>query len=437
MGYSTSLLGLALALALSSGAAAESLTERAFVFDGTSISHLADEPDSFNDNNKLYYFANWNPGNLPNNPKMTRPGFQVAFWGKPGDCDDGIHNGPVDSGDFDLFKRAADLTGLPLDTSSPRTKWTPSDAHPQCRHGAAVRRGNSFVHVNQRKGGGVGMFTATGLMPAAGATSPLRPFLIARDESGQDSLGVDKHNVGTFAAFRFDWKDANALRPWGGRQGASQSRVEIRTIQTVAQLSTGGDAKPARDNVQVKQELSFGFINPPCMEEDRPKGSCQLKILLNFAIKRAGVTDWSRQPWFQDGKVLIDKAQGGMPVVLGPVPGKNDTVVTKDRAKLPLWSGHGNATKFSPFNDAEFMVSMSFEQFKNSLRFIASKKLDKPLSSVTGQDVAAQFGKQWDNPAAWRLFWAGFGQEAHNPVADRTAYIGGALKYLSVTAQGE
>lgn len=425
------IFGVLVLAGVATSASGEVVSERMFEYDGTAISHLADEPDGYRDNDGLYYFANWNPANTPENAKLVRPGLQIAFWGKPANCDNSIHNGPVDSGDFELFKRAGVLTGIDAEMKQSRNRWTPSDAHSQCKRGPTVRRGDSFVHVREGKGGGIGMFTATGPGAGHGAQS----FLLARDESGQDARGVDKHNVGTFTAFRFNWRDDNAVRPWSVSRAGAGAALEIRSVQTVAQLEMPGDARPAGDVVQAKQEMSFGFINVPCMAADHLKGACQLKMLFNVAIARAGVADWKKEQWFFDGKVLIDRAQGGLPVVIGPIPGRGETVYTKDRHKLPLWSGHASATQFAPFNDEEFRIFVTFDQFKNALRFIAAKTSGKPLDRVTDQDVAQGFGAQWADPGSWRLFWTGFGQEVHNPLVDKRAAIGGAMKYLRVSAR--
>ena len=52
----------------------ETLNKFSFEYDGGPISHLGDEIDDWADNDGRYYFSNWNPANVPGNPKLTRPG---------------------------------------------------------------------------------------------------------------------------------------------------------------------------------------------------------------------------------------------------------------------------------------------------------------------------------------------------------------------------
>jgi hypothetical protein len=413
---------------------AETANKYLFEYDGGQISHLGDEIDDYNDNDGRYYFANWNPANTPGNPKLTRPGMQIAFWGHPSSCSKDVKNGPVETRDFMFFDRSLNLTGVPRDNGAKDMQWAPSNAAEGCAQGAGKSAGNSFVVINQKPGvGGVGMFTFAGQQFHGNPS-----FFLARDETGQVGGGENKYNVGTFTAMKFDWKDPNALTPWGKVGSGSQPVMNLKTVQSVASLTVSGQQKERSEAAQAKQELSMGFINPACMESKERKGGCQLKVLVNVAVERSGVTDWNEEKWFSDGKVLIDNAQGGLPVVFGPIPAKGEYAYTKyDQTRLPLWRSNGNPTQFSEFADKEFDLSIGFDQFKNILRYARAKQLNRELSATTDADVADQFGDNWRDPASWRMFMFAFGQEVHNKDSRKPAYIGGALKYLKISADSE
>ena len=95
--------------------------------------------------------------------------------------------------------------------------------------------------------------------------------------------------------------------------------------------------------VQAKQQMMATFLNRDCMNELTGK-PCQIQYLFNTAIARSGVTDWSAVSWFQNGGVWFDAAQGGIPIVDGPIFASGKTTADA-KSKLPLFVSQGSATQ--------------------------------------------------------------------------------------------
>src|SRR5262249_6344725 len=82
------------------------------------------------------------------------------------------------------------------------------------------------------------------------------------------------------------------------------------------------------------------------------------------------VSDWSQVAWFRNGDVWFDPAQGGIPIVDGPIYGSG-TITSDSKSKLPLFVSQGTATQHAAFSGRTFDVTIGFEQLANVLRIVA------------------------------------------------------------------
>lgn len=404
-------------LSLAGMVAAESLSAKAFSFDRGRL----DYPD------RGEVYAAWNASD----PQLVlKPGMKVLFFGRAEGCDIRAAGGPVKHEGNARFNQAMALTGVPAAPPGKGEKWTPSAESDSCDLSVRGEVGDTFVHLNRDpEQGGIGIFTFTGSEPTGKKGSFFRPF----DARGKGGNGANANIEGTFVAFRFDWQKGNTVRPWaGGQETADQRAAELKTSQSVvaASVPAGGKDKP----IQVKQQVIVAFINPTCFREgkDRKKSMCQVQYLFNVAVLRAGVSDWSKVGWFKDAGVFFDPAQGGMPVVHGPL-GRNGETSRDHKWDLDLYTSLGAPSQHSVFNDETFHARISFKQLKNTLRLVAAESLKKPAGDVGSGDLSSVFGPKWDDPNEWALLSANVSQEVFNPYSE-AAFIGGSVKGLAFGA---
>lgn len=426
----------AVLLAWSIPAAPQTISETLFRYDGGELLAFKQGSSKVSGGGGSGAFSvGWNPEGSLKKSGLRGAGMRIMFWGRPVGCAVLAENGGVASDGFELFERAVELTGISPDERRTDMRWTPAGEHPSCSDSARQSRGYSFVHVNESADDrGIGLFTFSG--PKFNSSEPV--FWQARGELGQAGKGANRFNSGTFVVFRFDWRAGPALVPWGKAAKDPVLLIESRQSAPTLVVESG---ETRRDRIaQAKQELTLGFINTECMRNRPKRAVCQMKVLFNLAIARSGVTDWSREKWFYDGKVLIDRAQGGIPVIFGPVMKAGDSTYSRNTSaepELSLWTSLGASTQFSGFQDRKFVVEISFQQFKNGLRFAVSKLLRENVLEVTASDLAERFGERWDSPIAWKLVTLALGQEVHNPNPESRAYIGGGLKELSLAARAD
>ncbi|SDY40041.1 hypothetical protein [Nitrosomonas sp. Nm33] len=419
-------LSLLIAVTLSSApVVAETVTPRLFLYDGGKISHLQDEMADDKDGDGLFYLASWNPAPSEVN-RGRNSSFLVNFWGQGIGCEPLVENGPVSNGPFDLFEKAKALTGVALDTKHPSARWTPAGKSPGCAGTAHSATGDTFVHVNQQGpgAGGIGLYTYTG------PSQKGMPFWQPRGALGQRGSGANQFNEGTFAVFRLNRKDKDAMVPWGGGNGT----LEITTRQSVPQLYV----EPRSDDasvVQAKQQLTLGFANSACSVRGKQKRGCQIKFLFNIAIQRAGGWREQEKRHFFRAKVMFDRGQGGLPVISGPLGASGNTTTAAGREQVPLWVSNGEPTQFESFSNKVFSVSISHAQFKDALRYVAASRKRKAFNDTTPVEVEELFGPHWNDPQSWRLSGAALGQEVHNPVPGRVAYIGGSVTEIRLEAR--
>jgi hypothetical protein len=384
----------------------------------TSFRYPGGEPDFLASGKVL---AAWNP----TDPKaVLAPGLKVMFFGHPAGCRAGTANGPTVSAGNPRLAHAEELTGVKPGAEG--WTWSPGGDTPDCETGVHKQAGDSFVVVNRQPGkGGIGLFTYTG-RDAGGRD----PFFQQFDAGGQNGQGANAHINGTFVVFRFGWQGKDRIVPWGGAGADAQPALVLRSLQSVVRVAVTPGSN--REVVQAKQQMTFTVINRECFRTiGGPGRLCQVQYLMNTAVYRAGVIDWDAEKWFRDATVWFDPAQGGMPIVHGPVPEAGRTAQDAS-SRADLYTSLGAPTQHREFEDQAFAVRVSFAQLKNALRVATAARLKRQPSEITDAELRNEFGARWDDPAEWALLSVDFSQEVYNPSRERRAFIGGRLTDLTV-----
>ncbi len=384
----------------------------------TSFRYAGGAPD-FLTSGKVY--AVWNARDPQ---KVLAPGLKVLFFGQPKGCRAGATEGPTAGKGNPRLVRAEELTGVKPDPDA--WSWSPSSDTPDCESGARKKVGDSFVLISRHKAkGGIGLFTYTG--KDAGGQDP---FFQQFEAGGQNGQGANAFINGTFLVFRFGWQGEGRIMPWAGERDSADPALVFRSIQSVVRaVVTPGSS---REPVQAKQQMTFTVINRACFRAIGGPGKlCQVQYLMNTAVYRAGVANWDSEKWFKDATVWFDPAQGGMPIVHGPVPANGQTA--RDAAsRVDLYKSLGEPSQHGEFDDKAFAVSVTFAQLKNALRVATAARLKRPVPEIGDAALSAEFGARWSDPNEWALLSIDFSQEVHNPSRDRRAFIGGNLTELSV-----
>jgi hypothetical protein len=345
---------------------------------------------------------------------------KVMFFGAAQGCQAGTQ-GPLTGLSDSRLAAVAGLTKLPHSAALPTLRWTPSGAASGCDAQSHGREGASAVYLNaDDSAGAVGMLTTSGKQDD-GET----PFFGPYGAGGQNGKGTNAHITGTFVGFRQAWGAADPLQPW---TGAAVARV--RSVQSLGaiQLDTAGPA------VQAKQQMMATFLNTTCSRNVSGQ-PCQVQYLFNTAIARSGVSNWSQVSWFKNGDVWFDPAQGGIPIVDGPIYSSGQ-MTTDSKTRLPLFVSQGSATQHAAFSGRTFDVTIGFDQLQNVLRIVAARKLGVALSSLTATQIAQVWGPAWNDRKAWVVLSGQIGQEVYNPSAEHKVQIGGGFNSLYVGPQG-
>lgn len=380
-------------------------------------------------------FSAWNAKPSPDDRRLFDPGIQVLFWGRGDGCDVAFSNGPVSSDPVWVFSGALNKTGIPLEENKKDLRWTPVAAG-SCSSDSKGKAGPSFVHVNEEAfRGGIGIYTSSGKEDSDGSG---KGFFRQFDERGQNGIGANKYIAGTFVAFRFDSKASDqrfVLNPFDG--GASRSsNMIIEMVQNVATIHVpvGPDPKTKSPN-QVKQQFAVTLVNKFCLSHREAGSLCQIKYLFHTAIVREGVTDWNRELWFDKASLLLDPAQGGVPVFHGPIKSAGADTVYRENSAVPLWTSQGSPTLHRAFEPTDFRVQISIRQLLDATRIAAARMKRVKYEAVSSQDIADIFGDKWNDQDEWFLLDLNFAQEVHNTDLRQEAWIGGGVKSISIFRQ--
>lgn len=362
-------------------------------------------------------YAAWHPQNQQG---ANSPGWKVMFFGDAASCPlpKGV-DGPLARPGESQLTELGRLTGI-----APRPgalAWSPLASAAVCGVKASGLTDDSgALLVGEGQQSGVGLLTSSGT-DAKGSLGFLGPFA----SNGQNGAGANAGIEGSFVTLREDWQAPDALRPW--RDGGMLTVDSIQGVPTL-RLDTPAGVAP----VQAKQQLTLGFVNRKCVADGvRPGRPCQFKLLLTLAISRAGVSDWRQVGWFQRVRVMFDPAQGGLPVLDGPVPEAGEMALAA-AGDLPLYQSTGAATQHLPFDRQRFSVTMRFAELTNGLRVIAEQGRRQAPNKSRGPAMADLFGPAWDDPDQWALMQTTLGQEVVNPDPSRQVAIGGHMRSLEI-----
>lgn len=363
--------------------------------------------------------AAWNPVDVK---LALSPGFKVFFFGRADKCSEDAANGPTANMGSPSFAMAHSLTGIPLSKKT-RFRWAPSADMNQCSPQIRSEVSETFIHANEDSAtGGIGIFSSVGPEPGG-----RHSFWQNYTRRGKNNTGLNASIMGTYMSIRLDHKRALEVTPWANPKCVA----EFRTIQNVATCVTVAPKGPKTTN-QAKQALIVVFRNAKCMETKvETHRSCAIQYVMNTAVCQSGVAGWSKLGWFNAADILVDHAQGGMPVLRGPLSAQG-SMVKDAQTGLALYESTGEATQHGPFAATKFGMRVSFEQLKTSLRVAVSRVRHVPPVAVKDADVAAMFGESWNDQEQWYLAAVNFGQEVFSQEDNAHVYIGGGIKYLYI-----
>lgn len=390
----------------------------AFEFRPTTALAAPGALDGVSDGRRL--FAAWNP----TAQTALAPGMKVMFFGNAEGCASGTE-GPLAAPQPVRLAEVLAAIGVAGTGVTDALRWSPSGAAAGCNLATQGKLGGSSVLLNaDDTTGAVGLLTTSGVQ-----SDGQRSFFGPLTAAGQNGSGANAYITGSFVTFRQAWtNDPTPHKPW---QGGGAARLQSRQLVGVVR---GIDAQ-ASSTRQAKQQLIATFINPTCRNELATQGKlCQIQYLFNTAIYRSGVSDWSRETWFNNPRLLNDPGQGGMPVFGGPVPDAG-TLATDAGSGLALYRSQGEPTQHGRFLDKTFDVTIGFDQLGNALRLVVANLQALPPAQVTDAMLAAHWGSAWSRPDAWVLLSVQLGQEVYNPEPDLRVEIAGAARHVYVGPQ--
>lgn len=357
--------------------------------------------------------------NLKSSAALT-PGMKITFFGQGIGCPLSLKDGPVSSGSAGDFALAVQRTGVPAEATLSSTRWTPSRDTSNCSSSAANEAGPHWIYFNPASSSGaIAEYTHAG--PGAGGIV-LEPYGVA----GADGAGANSYITSSFVGFRMKWWAADAITPWSSADGVARF---------VSTQSVGSYKAPssASGTIQVKQQLIVSLINTDCQKNIASLGGpCQIQYVLNTAIMRGGVSDWSSYWPVAEASVWYDPVQGGMPIVASQLPAKGG-VSSEVTSGLAVLSSQAGATQHMNFNRQNFDARVTFDQLKNAIKIVAAKKAGVSVDVLTDTMVENAWGASWNDPSSWVLVSTSVGQEVYNSAFNNVeSYIGGGFSTIYV-----
>jgi hypothetical protein len=361
-------------------------------------------------------FASWNP-NPASNSQVFDQGAHIGFFGHAAGCPASAANGPAGPLDPKQARSlaAADTAFRPAPGA---TVWSPQPDS-DCR---GEQGGPAFVAAG-KNGGPLQVFTA--LQPASPGGGG---FWGSYPSTGQDQSGANASIEGTFLNWIFNGQPGSAVRPWA--DGNRAREVTISTTQAVA----AAHAEPSSVSVnQVKQQVAVSFFNQACQSAAANKHLCQLRIMFDIDLVRDPSLDWSTQPWAGYARLMFDPAQGGLPVIEGPLLSAGQATTTAGAQGVTLWRSRGAQTQHGTFGSTRFEAKIGFRDLMAGVRLVA-QRASNTQGPVDRDTMARLFGPAWNSPQDWTIIGVNIGQEVHGAGDRSTAYIGGEMDDLSIGA---
>lgn len=365
-------------------------------------------------------YSKWNP---KGNPTFFAPGMRVSFFGDPTGCDALTKLGTVVNTTASALSQVASRTGLEVMQES--LTWVPSGNSDGCS-GVTDRQGPSAVYVVPKSAGGLALYTSAGPR-----TDGQAEFFGTFGSAGQDGQGTNANLTGTYVAFRQDWRSDDAVKPWKSDTGSGVARILVN--QGLAATEVGSSSSTL---TQVQQLFNLHVINKTCLAERSSSAQpCQLNYLFNSAIQRNNVTDWSAVSWAQNVRVWYDAAQGGIPIVEGPIK-TTGTTTNETNTGWGMFSSKGYATQHSPFSNRSFDVRITMTQLKNLLKILTARSLDVEPSAVTEAQIAAMWSDDWAKPDAWVAESLTVAQEISSADRSKSVWLAGNVRQVYVGPAG-
>lgn len=386
-----------------------------FIFSFVFISHVTAEqkvlfqmsPDNipFYKENKILTL--WNP---KGHPDIHKPGLKIFFFGKAENCLSDAQNGPVK-----IIKPNAEitqLTGISLDDTG--KVFIPIPDKNLCFDTKKAKNEGSFIYVSENPvKGGIGIFTASGI-----DKDGIPYFFQTRDEAGVGG-GVNKFEKST----AFTWKlEKEKIFPF-------EKRKSLKVLVKSSVESLPLIIKEEKLPIQVRQQIEIGFANKNCLKQKQEgKILCLNKYVFDFLVKR-----WGGKPLDEQRECLIfvDKGQGGLPHI-ACYSKPNGTKLLEKGSQLDMAASCGEGLQQTTFKDKNFCYTISWNQFLNSLKAIASNHLNKSVKQITEKNLQDLFGKDFDNPENWYITVISFQQELHDSYKYNNLYIGGNFKEIKI-----
>lgn len=276
-----------------------------------------------------------------------------------------------------------------------------------------IMDGGSYVYINEdHQKGGIGLFTASGLDEKG------NPYFFQTRTAEGVGGGVNKFEKVTAITWRLEKERFNPF--------LNKSDLKIYVKNSVVNL-------PQIENrvnpIQVRQQVEIGFANKHCLIEKREeKILCLNKFVFDFFVKRWGGKPLDRE---RGAIVFVDKAQGNLAhISIYSKPQKEN--IKEKQTNLDIATSCGEGLQDNIYFDKEFCYTISWEQFLNSLKAIASTKLKKPVLQITETDMEDLFGKHFRKPEEWYLTVISIQHELHDPYKDKNVFIGGNVKEMKL-----
>ncbi len=153
--------------------------------------------------------------------------------------------------------------------------------------------------------------------------------------------------------------------------------------------------------------------------------------MFDIDLVREPGLDWATQSWASYARLMFDPAQGGLPVIEGPLLEAGEPTTTPGPQGVALWRSQGAPTQHGTFGGHRFEARISFRQLMAGLRLVAQRATGQQ-GPVDQDTMSRLFGPRWNSPQDWTIIGLNVGQEVHGAGGQSVGFIGGAVEHLSV-----